>query len=295
MTVGQTGDFAAAGPRTVVIPASGSATLTIATVNDSTDEPNGSVGAALNVGQGYAVSSTAGSASVDVTDDDVPVISITAGAGITEGGNATFTITANPTPHAALTVTVAVTQNGNYGVATGSRAVTIPTSGSATLTVPTTNDTTDETDGSVTATIKSGQGYTVGGSTAATVAVADDDSTPSTGLPSLSVADVTANEGDGAMAFSVTLSQASNQWVRLRYSLIDDTAEAQVDYKPRAGYRLGFGRVYIAPGTTNATISVILIDDQLDDGDKSFAVKLSHPNSATIADGEATGTIVDND
>ena len=110
-----------------------------------------------------------------VPDPD-PEISISGGAGVTEGDDAVFTLTADPAPQSDLTVNVSVSQSGDFGVSTGSRTVTIPTGGSAPLAVSTVDDDADEPDGSVTATLNTGSGYTVSTSAnAATVAVADDD------------------------------------------------------------------------------------------------------------------------
>ncbi len=183
VTVAQSGDFGAStGSRQVTVPTSGSATHTVATTNDSTDEADGSITATVDDGSGYTVSSTAGSATVAVADDDDPVepeVSITAGSDVTEGGDATFTVTADPAPSSALTVDVTVAQSGDFGASTGSRQVTVPTSGSATHTVATTNDSTDEADGSITVTVDGGSGYTVSSTAgSATVAVADDDDPP---------------------------------------------------------------------------------------------------------------------
>ena len=64
-------------------------------------------------------------------------------------------------------------------MSTGAQTVSIPTSGSYTLTVATSDDSVDEADGSVTATLNTGTGYTVSTSGgAATVAVSDDDDPP---------------------------------------------------------------------------------------------------------------------
>ena len=173
--VSQTGDHASTGSRAVTIPAGGSATLTVATTDDNTDETDGTITATINTGAGYTVSTTDGAATIAVTDNDEPEISITAGADIIEGGDATFTLTATPAPAADLDITVEVSQTGDHA-STGSRAVTIPAGGSATLTVATTDDNTDETDGTITATINTGAGYTVSTTDgAATVAVADND------------------------------------------------------------------------------------------------------------------------
>ena len=127
---------------------------------------------------------------------NAPEISIASSGDVTEGDNASFTITASPAPAAPLSVSVTVSQSGDYGATTGAQTVSIPTSGSYTLTVSTTNDSADEADGSVTAIVNSGTGYTISSSNgAATVAVADDDDPPAEAcnLPSdaITVAEVT--------------------------------------------------------------------------------------------------------
>ena len=179
VSVTSVGAYAAAATRTVTVPTSGSATLTVATAGDDADEPDGSVTATVTSGTGYTVGSTS-AATVAVYDDDYPVpsVSISRGAfGVTEGASATFTLTASPAPAAAITVNVSVTSVGAYAAA-ATRTVTVPTSGSATLTVATAGDDADEPDGSVTATVTSGTGYTVGSTSAATVVVYDDDLPP---------------------------------------------------------------------------------------------------------------------
>ena len=92
-----------------------------------------------------------------------PEVTIAAdAASTTEGNAASFTVTANPPPASPLAVAVVVAADGEWGVATGGRTVTIPVTGSYTLTVATTDDGTDEPDGTVTASLASGNGYTVG-------------------------------------------------------------------------------------------------------------------------------------
>ena len=159
VTVSASGDYGAAtGARTVTVPTTGSATLTVGTTDDSADEADGSVTATVNAGGGYTVSATRGAATVGVADDDAPVpeVSVTAGAGVTEGGDATFTVTASPAPASSLAVSVTVSASGDYGAATGRRTVAVPTTGSVTLTVGTADDSADEPGGSVTATVNAG-------------------------------------------------------------------------------------------------------------------------------------------
>ena len=202
LTVSQSGDYGATtGSQTVTIPTSGTYTLPVATSDDSADEADGSITVTVGSGTGYTVLATASAAKVAVADDDVPEISIAAGGGVTEGGEATFTITASPEPHTALSVSVSLSQSGNYGVTTGSQTVTIPATGSYTLTVATSDDSTEEADGSVTATVNTGTGYTVSSTagTATAAAVADDDDPPTTcNLPddAITVAEVTGWRDD---------------------------------------------------------------------------------------------------
>ncbi len=188
VAVAQSGDYLdapGAGARTVTLAAgAATASVAIATVNDSTDEPDGSVSVSLNAGTGYTVASSSAAATVAVRDDDEPVpeVSVSAGGDVAEGAAASFTITASPAPASALDVDVTVDQNGDFAAsgATGSRTVTIPSSGSATLTVATEDDGADEADGSVRVRIDAGAGYTVASSPnhAATVAVRDNDDPP---------------------------------------------------------------------------------------------------------------------
>ncbi len=225
VSVSQSGDYGVStGAQTVTIPTSGTYTLSVATSDDSADEADGSVTATVTTGTGYTVSSSGSAATAAVSDDDVPEISIAAGAGVSEGNAASFTISASPTPHAALSVNVSVSQSGDYGATTGVQTVSIQPGGSYTLTISTSDDSADETDGSVTATVNIGSGYTVSSSGgAATVSVSDNDDPPSTcALPAdaISVAEVTGWRD----ALDPNKAAAGiNRWNRLLAALGEDT------------------------------------------------------------------------
>ncbi len=125
-----------------------------------------------------------------------PEITISAGSGITEGGTASFTITSNPAPTTPITVNVQVSGTGDFG-ATGAANVTVSGT-TTTYTIQTTDDDTDEPDGSVTATIQSGTGYTVGAASSASVTVSDDDVTPDTTIPVITVVPISVTINAGA-------------------------------------------------------------------------------------------------
>ena len=190
VTVTETGTFiSGAAPTTVTIPSSGSVTLTVLTTDDATDEANGMITATVMAGTGYTVGSPP-TASVTVEDNDPapvtpdPAITIAAvSSSVTEGAAATFTLTATPAPAANLTVTVTVTETGTFINGAAPTTVTIPSSGSVTLAVPTTDDATDEANGMITATVTAGSGYTVGSPPTASVTVEDNDGVPVTPDP----------------------------------------------------------------------------------------------------------------
>ena len=107
-----------------------------------------------------------------------PVVTIAAGDAVTEGTAAVFTVAAAPAPASDLDVAVTVGQEGAFvhSSTLGAHTVTIPAGGtSATLELLTVDDAADEPDGSVTAALGAGTGYTVGDAASASVAVADDD------------------------------------------------------------------------------------------------------------------------
>ncbi|WP_420437664.1 fibronectin type III domain-containing protein [Candidatus Poriferisodalis sp.] len=153
-----------------------------------------------------------------------PEISIASDGDVTEGSAASFTISASPAPAADLTVSVNVSQSGDYGATIGAQTVTIPTSGTYTLTVATSDDSVDEADGSVTATVNTGTGYTVSSSaSAATAAVSDNDDPPSVcKLPAdaITVAEVTGWRD----ALDTTKAAAGiKRWNRVLAALGEDT------------------------------------------------------------------------
>ncbi|MYF31484.1 MAG: leucine-rich repeat domain-containing protein [Gammaproteobacteria bacterium] len=120
------------------------------------DERKGILTATLMDGTGYAVSKTFPDAAFIARDNDVPVVSIAAGEAATEGGTAEFAITAAPVPAADLEVSVSVTQgpDDDFLPDAPPTSVTIAAAATeATLSVELPDDSADEPDGVVTATI----------------------------------------------------------------------------------------------------------------------------------------------
>ena len=110
---------------------------------------------------------------------------------------------------------------------------------------------------------------------------------PTTGNSKLSVADAEVTEGDGTMDFVVTLAPAQHPPAWVHYATADGTARAGEDYRARSG------RVKFEAMETTKTVSVPIINDAVEEDGETFTLVLSDPDGALIADGEATGTILD--
>ena len=113
-------------------------------------------------------------------------------------------------------------------------------------------------------------------------------------MPELSIADASAGEGDGTLAFTVSLSQAGADAVTVSYATENGTATAGSDYEEASGMLR-----FPAHTTESRTITVTVSDDKLDEPVEQLTVTLSNPVNAVLAGGgdyaTATGVIEDDD
>jgi len=118
--------------------------------------------------------------------------------------------------------------------------------------------------------------------------IIDDD-----GLPALTVADQSIledNSGVVSLQFEVILSPESDVVVSVDYAALDDTAAAGSDYTAISD------TLTFQPGDTSQTISVDILGDVIDEEvSEAFILQLSNPVNAALADGQAVGTITDDD
>ena len=107
---------------------------------------------------------------------------------------------------------------------------------------------------------------------------------------SLSVSDARAHEEPGAaLVFEVRLAAPRSQVLSVRYATADGTATAGQDYVRTAG-QLAF-----APGETQHTIEVSVLDDSLDEGKETLSLRLYDAKGAPFVRAVATGTIFNSD
>ena len=117
----------------------------------------------------------------------------------------------------------------------------------------------------------------------------------SQGAPQLRINDVTLTEGDdplGGLAsekVQITLSASSANTVTVTLSTQPGTAQSNVDFVA------GSTVVSFQPGQTLQLVDVFTKGDTAVEGDEQFFLNLSNPVNATIADGQAVATIIDDD
>ncbi|MFM5540519.1 Calx-beta domain-containing protein, partial [Aeromonas veronii] len=155
---------------------------------------------------------------------------------------------------------------------------------SFTVSFPTTDDTIDEANETMT--------LTVGGKTA-TGTIIDNDDAPtieSVG-PAAGTGNVTAPEGED-LVFTVKLSNASSSVTSFAFGSADGSAEAGKDYgsavfSDGVTYNATTGQISVPAGVTSFTVSFPTTDDTIDEANETMTL--------TVGGKTATGTIIDND
>jgi Tol biopolymer transport system component len=226
----------------------------------------------------------------------LPTVDIT-DATVTEGNtattDATFQVTLSQASAATVTVDYATadgtaTAPDDYAATSGTLTFA-PGETAKTVVVAVVGDTLVEPNETLTVTLSAPTDATLGHSTA-TGTVVNDDTPPA--LPSLAIADTAVAEGNTGRTnatFQVTLSQASAATVTVGYATADGTAKEPRDYAATRGI------LTFAPGETAKTVVVAVEGDTLVEADDTFTVSLSAPTNATLGDGTATCTIIDED
>ena len=123
--------------------------------------------------------------------------------------------------------------------------------------------------------------------TAAGTIINNDGAVP---LPTVSIADTSATDGNNAAEaiFTVSLARSHNAPITVDYRTANGLAVAGEDYLASNG------TLTFAPGETEKTIAVAIDGDSLSNRDEDFKIELSNVSSnATIFDGNATAKIID--
>ena len=213
--------------------------------------------------------------------------------GGSSGPHATFLVTLSAPATGTVTVDYH-TVSGTAGSAdfTGISGTVTFAAGetSKTITIAIAPDTLVEGNEQFSVVLSNPQSATIADGTGVGTIVDDDTAQPV--VPTLAIGDASITEGDSGTAqlsFTVTLSQAATGPVTVNYSTANGTATAGSDYTARSG------TVTFAAGETTKTVTVPITGDAAVEGNETFTISLAGASGATIADGAATGTIVNND
>jgi len=178
------------------------------------------------------------------------------------------------------------TQPADY-TSTSGKLTFAPNDTTKTIVVPVKGDNADEPDEDFTVNLSAPtNGATISDATGKGL-ISDDDPTP--GLPSVSVGNATASEGDAA-TFTFTLSAASESDVTVNYSTADGTAKAASDYTA-----VPAGVATIPAGQTTKTVDVQTTEDTTHETQEAFTLTINSASNANVDQAKKTGTGTIND
>ncbi|MEW6304099.1 MAG: Calx-beta domain-containing protein [Verrucomicrobiota bacterium] len=115
----------------------------------------------------------------------------------------------------------------------------------------------------------------------------DDDPPPQITIHNAS--HVEGHAGSSLMEFNLFLSEPTTQPVTINFITVDGSATAPGAYTARSG------TLIFPAGTTQQCVAVTIFGNTVIENDKTLLVRLSAPVNATLANQEATGTIVNDD
>ena len=297
-------------PPPLTIPAGQTrGTVTLTAVDNTIDAPDKRVQVTATAENRLGVTGPAAKTLTIEDDDEPPTVTLHLSASsisedgqesstVTEGTAVAFTLTRTGATTNALTVNVQVTQTGTViKTADSYQAPTTVAFGvgaaTATLTVETQADEVDavnEVNGTITAEVTAGTGYTLGTTVSATVTVTDDDD------PQVEVSFVpgsyTATEGGTAATVTVTLAPDPERTVTIPLETLNRDGATDADYMG-----VPASVTFTSGGPTAQTFPVTATDDTEDDDGETVELDFGTLPSGVSkgSPGTAIVTIADND
>jgi hypothetical protein len=287
-------DYTAATGALTFEPGAISKTVVVKVLADTLNEGTEQFKVKLSAAQGATLADDEGIGTISSIGEVLPVLSIS-DASLTEADSgtldATFTVSLSAKSGQMVTVKYVMAdvtaQAGSDYTAVSNGALTFAAGiTSQTITIKVLGDTLPEGTESfavnlleaVNASIGKGQGIGT---------INDNDPAPSLSIDNVTVLE--NNSGTTNAVFTVRLSKASGQMVTVNYATTNGTAVAGSDYN------VSFGRLTFAPGDLSQEITVGVLGDKLNEAAETFQVILSNPGNASIAAGQGTGTINNDD
>ena len=272
-------------------------TFTVETTYDTAVEQDETFTVGLSV-SGTSETVTAGTATGRIEDDDVATLTV-ADASAAEGDSLRFTVTLDEAVSGGLTVTPGftdgtATEGADYTENTAALTFAGTKGETQSFTVSTTEDTTAEADETFTVGLSvSGTSLAaaVAATDTATGTITDDNSEKSRLAAAVTVANVSASEGD-LLTFTVTLREAVDGGLTVTPSFTDGTATSGTDYTENT-----VALTFTGTAGETQTFAVATTEDTDVEVDETFTVSLtvSGAQATATATDTAIGTITNDD
>jgi hypothetical protein len=298
-------DYAPASGQLVIPTGSTAGSIAVTVFGDAKDEVNEGYKLVLTGAAGTTPGSTA-TALGTITDDDTPPTISIADIQLNEGtgstSNATFTVTLSAPSGRVVTVKAATADD--TAVSTGAPpaqdyvprtdaapAISFPEdSVSQTFAVTINGDSAGEEDEAFKANLTAATGGATIADAQAIGTILDDDGP----VPLASVTNVSGDESDGLLTFTITLSSppGAGNTITVDYTTATGTATQGVDYT------LTTGTATFTNTATSKPVTVPVVKNDGDEDDEKFTLNLSNalPNDKVkMGTATATGTILDSD
>jgi len=249
-----------------------SKTLSLSTIDDSTDEAD----EAINVSISNLVNASTSSESFNfsiIDNDDAPTISFV-GTSVGEGaGTATISFAISAVSEKVISFDVATEENTatNADFTSLTKTLTIDSGEtSVTQSFEITQDESDEANESFNVVISNLTNVSAS-NTSASIGIIDDD-----GAPTIYFNDVSVNEGS-SLTIPVLLSNTSELPITVNYATVDGTASSGKDYTSNSG------QLTFAPGESSKSITLETIDNELDEDNRGLTVRFDNPSNAELS------------
>ena len=277
---------------TLSIPVGSTTTsLSIPITNDAINEGNEEFTFAITglTGAVFADGTDSRSETITIIDDETPTISFaeTSYEVAENVGMANIVVNlSNPSNRAIViayeTIDMTAESPEDFtGVTSASNTTKTVPAGmiSTTIQIPIISDNDNEGNEEFKVRISSLTSIGLGGGTLATEVIVKiiDDEDPILTLANTSF-EIAENNVDGNFVVQFQLSGATGDRVTLDYTLTDGTAEKVQDYT------VPTTMVEIAPGSTTATLSIPIIDDNENEGNQTFTLEISEISEAIASD-----------
>ena len=285
-------DFVAGSGTVTFAPGQTAKTISVAVKGDTLDEFDETFTVDLSNPVHANLPDTQGLGTI--LDDDAPanvaIDDVSQAEGNSGSSPATFTVSLDTPSGKTVTVdwaTADATATAGSDYAAGSGTVTfLPGQTTQSVVVGINGDATYENDETFVVNLSNvGNGVIADAQGVGTVQ--NDDAAPSLAVGDVSMAE--GNSGTSTMTFTVTKTGATALPASVDWTTNDVTAVAGSDYTA------GSGTLTFTPGQTTATISIPVAGDVTFEPDETFHVDLSNVAGAVVADGQAVGTIQNDD